>query len=182
MKKIRFVRRDEEAVFPTKALPGDIGWDLTAIRKHVVLPYGAVLYDTGIAVSPPEGYYVEIVPRSSLSKTGWMLANSVGIVDRQYVGNIYIALTRVNPDAPPLQTPFCRCQLILRKAEDAVMEEVEDLLDTVRGMGGFGSTDKQNDDEKENDCDENTQVDFRNDEKKTTIAGCYECYCDCLHK
>lgn len=137
---IKFVRKSEEAVVPTRAHPSDIGLDLVAIRKHAEFPCGTVLYDTGIAVSPPEGYYVEILPRSSMSKTGWMLANSVGTVDPTYTGNLYIALARVSPDVEEIPLPFCRCQLVLRKAEYAEMEEVDSLDNTTRGSGGFGST------------------------------------------
>jgi dUTP pyrophosphatase len=140
--KLKFVRKHEEAVVPTKAHHSDVGLDLTAIREHKIFDNGVVLYDTGIAITPPDGYYVEIVPRSSISKTGWMLANSVGTIDPSYTGNLYIALVRVVEDAPPLPLPFCKCQIVLRKIEDVEMEEVDFLYKTVRGDGGFGSTDQ----------------------------------------
>ena len=139
--KIQFIKRSGEAVTPTRAYPTDIGFDLTAIGLEKVYDNGVMLYDTKIAVKPPPGYYVEILPRSSMSKTGWMLANSVGTIDPDYTGNLMIALVRVVPDAPTLQLPFCKCQLVLRKAEYAEMEEVNGgFEDTVRGDGGFGST------------------------------------------
>lgn len=138
--KIKFVRRHDDAVVPSRAHYSDVGLDLTAIKEHKVLDNGVVLYDTGIAVTPPDGYYIEIVPRSSMSKTGWMLANSVGTIDPSYTGNLYIALVRVVHNAPAPDLPFCKCQIVLRKAEYAEMEEVGDLRDTVRGSGGFGST------------------------------------------
>ena len=69
-----------------------------------------------------------------------MLANSVGTVDPDYTGNLYIALAKINPDAPELELPFCKCQLILRKAIYADVIKVESLVDTDRGDGGFGST------------------------------------------
>lgn len=139
--KIQFIKRSGQAVTPTRAYPTDIGFDLTAIGLEKIYENGVMLYDTKIAVKPPPGYYVEILPRSSLSKTGWMLANSVGTIDPDYTGNLMIALVRVVPDAPTLQLPFCKCQLVLRKAEYAEMEEVNgEFKDTVRGDGGFGST------------------------------------------
>ena len=137
---IQYVRTLPNAVSPSRANATDIGLDLVAIKKHKVLPNGVVLYDTGIAASPPPGYYLEILPRSSISKTGWMLANSVGTIDPDYTGNLLIALVRVCPDAPELQLPFCKCQLVLRKAEYGVPQEVSSLQTTVRGSGGFGST------------------------------------------
>lgn len=140
--KIQFVRKHDDAVTPTRAHFSDVGLDLTAIKEYKILPNGVVLYDTGIAVSPPPGYYIEIVPRSSMSKTGWMLANSVGTIDPSYTGNLFIALVRVVLNAPTPELPFCKCQMVLRKAEYAQMEEVQNLTNTVRGDGGFGSTDK----------------------------------------
>jgi dUTP pyrophosphatase len=138
---LKVVRKDDNAIIPSRAHPSDIGLDLTAIKKHKVLENGAIMYDTGIAVSPPNGYYIEILPRSSMSKTGWMLANSVGTVDPNYTGNLYIALNRINNDTPEIELPFCKCQLVLRKAEYCTIKEVYNLEETDRGDGGFGSTD-----------------------------------------
>jgi dUTP pyrophosphatase len=137
---IQYVKRHPDAVTPSRANRTDIGLDLVAIAKHKVYPNGATLYDTGIAVSPPPGYYIELVPRSSISKTGWVLANSVGTIDPSYTGNLFVALIRVDPEAPEISLPFCACQIALRKAEYADVKEVEELTATERGDGGFGST------------------------------------------
>ncbi len=137
---LQVVKTHENAIMPSRAHPLDIGLDLTAIKKHKTLPHGIIMYDTGIAVKPPEGYYIEILPRSSISKTGWMLANSVGTVDPNYTGNLYIALAPVHPDVPEIELPFCKCQLVVRKAEYLDITEVSSLDDTDRGSGGFGST------------------------------------------
>jgi len=139
--KIQFVRTANNAVVPTKAFNTDAGFDITAIRVHQELDNGVILYDTGIAVRPPDGYYTEIVPRSSISKTGWMLANNIGIIDSSYRGNILIALVPTSDRSIPLEVPFCKCQLIMRKLEDVEMEEVSELNETERGDGGFGSSD-----------------------------------------
>lgn len=140
MLQIKYIKTDENAITPSRAYPTDIGMDLVAIRKHKVMDHGVILYDTGLAVTPPEGCYIEILPRSSISKTGWMLANSVGVIDRTYTGNLYVALVRVCPTAPELEPPFCVTQIVLRKAEYAEMKEVEVLESTDRGNGGFGSS------------------------------------------
>lgn len=141
---IQFVKKDENAVTPSRANPRDIGMDLVAIKIHKTLPNGVVFYDTGISVSPPEGYHIEIVPRSSISKTGWMLANSVGVIDPDYTGNLLIALAPTSVSGQnsefPLPLPFCVCQMVLRKAEYAEMVEVTELNSTERGDNGFGST------------------------------------------
>ena len=137
---IKYVKNDPDAVCPSRANPTDVGMDLVAIRKYKVYPNGATLYDTGLAVRPPPGYYIEIVPRSSISKTGWVLANGPGTIDPSYTGNLYIALIKVNPDAPEIPLPFCVCQMILRKAEHADIHEIAYLTKTERGDGGFGSS------------------------------------------
>lgn len=141
-----FKKTENDAVIPTKAHPSDTGYDLTLIRvsKDMSIPGSEqkiIMYDTGIAVCPPDGYYTEVVPRSSLSKTGYMLANSVGIIDSSYRGSIKVVVTG-DDSLGDLSLPFKGFQLILRKLEEAEVVEVDDLDATVRGDGGFGSTDK----------------------------------------
>lgn len=136
-----FVRTSESAVLPTKAHPSDSGFDLTLISA--VKSFGDVaLYGTGIKVKPPEGYYFDVVPRSSVSKTGYMLANSVGIIDQSYTGEILVALRKVDKTAPDLELPVRMAQLILRPMIPVDMEEVAELPTSERGDGGFGSTGK----------------------------------------
>jgi len=83
---------------------------------------------------------LEVVPRSSLSKTGWMLANSVGIIDPSYRGNIMVAVIKVDPNAQPLTLPFRGFQLVVRKQFHVDMVNADELDETNRGHGGFGST------------------------------------------
>ena len=64
------------------------------------------LYDTGICLDIPVGYYVEIVPRSSIVKSGYMLSNSIGIIDCSYKGNLYVGLTKICDDAIEIEYPF----------------------------------------------------------------------------
>lgn len=133
----------DDAVTPCKARESDVGLDLTIISVHKTMRENVIMYDTGIKLGIPTGYYVEVVPRSSLSKTGWMLANSVGIIDASYTGNIYVALIRADPDAEMLPLPFKGFQLILRKQNFVYVQEqdsIESLVHTARGTGGFGST------------------------------------------
>jgi dUTP pyrophosphatase len=142
-KCISFIIDDERAVIPTKAHPSDIGFDLTAIDVAKNISDRITLFETGIRVSPPEGYYIEILPRSSLSKTGYMLANSVGIIDPEYTGTLKIALIKIDNELVNIKLPFTRCQLVLRKAEYVEMIQVENFGTTSRGDGGFGSSDNR---------------------------------------
>ena len=83
---------------------------------------------------------MEIVPRSSLSKSGYILANSVGIIDNSYRGNLMVALTKVCDDAKEIEYPFRCCQMIVRKYVNTYLEEVGNVDKTKRNEGGFGST------------------------------------------
>lgn len=134
-------REDPNAIVPTKVRLSDVGFDLTIIKFHKKLTETTSLYDTGVRLSIPFGFYAEIVPRSSLSKSGHVLANSIGIIDPGYRSNIYVALAKVDPSAPDISFPFRCCQIILKRQEHAHVEEVfSELSETDRGAGGFGST------------------------------------------
>jgi deoxyuridine 5'-triphosphate nucleotidohydrolase len=137
---VSFIKTDSRAIIPTKAFPSDIGFDITAIDIFKKINDNIILFETGIAVKPPEGYYIEIVPRSSIVKTGYMLANSIGIIDPNFRDSLKIACIRIDNTLPELQVPFCKFQLILRKSINYVFNEVKELDNTDRDKGGFGST------------------------------------------
>jgi dUTP pyrophosphatase len=141
MASFRFRKTHENAVVPSKAHPEDSGFDLVLVSK-IKEENGVAFYDTGIAVAPPEGYYFEVYGRSSISKSGYMLANNVGIIDSTYRGSIRVALIKVNPQAPELELPCRLVQMIPRQFVHLDPVEVESLDDTVRGEGGFGSSNK----------------------------------------
>jgi deoxyuridine 5'-triphosphate nucleotidohydrolase len=133
---------DDSAIFPTKAHGSDVGYDLTIIKKVKDLTGNTGLFDTGIKVTPPNGFYTEIVPRSSLSKSGYILANSVGIIDPGYNGNLLIALTKIDQSCEDLVLPFKCCQLIFKfQYHNIKLEKCIELSDTTRNDGGFGSSD-----------------------------------------
>lgn len=130
---------EDGAVMPSRAHPTDVGYDLYCIQFLQDLAPNVRLYDTGVRIQVPDGYYCEVVPRSSMSKTGMSMANSVGIIDPDYTGTIKIAL-RFHEDAVAPVLPFRCCQLILRKRESLDFVVVETFAQTQRGEGGFGST------------------------------------------
>jgi dUTP pyrophosphatase len=129
------------AQIPMRAHPTDAGFDVTAI--DVLKTQGDVtFYGTGIRVCPPDGFYFDLVPRSSVSKTGYILANSVGIIDPGYTGEIIVALRKIDQGAKDLELPMRIAQLIPRRVHSEVemTECIGDLQKTDRGTGGFGST------------------------------------------
>lgn len=141
---IKVLMCDSNAQIPSRQHPDDIGCDVTLISRldgKTEDTVGEVTYfGTGIKIKPPKGYFVEIVPRSSLHKRGYMLANSVGIIDPGYRGEVVVALYKFK-ECDDLELPNNSVQIILRKANYAHVQIVETLDDTERGDGGFGSTD-----------------------------------------
>ena len=148
---IKVFKTCDEAVIPSKARYSDAGYDLTIIKEHKRLTSNTVIYDTGIKLEIPNGYYVEIVPRSSISRSGYILANNVGIIDQGYRGNLYIALTKINDETPDLSMPWRCCQMIVKKQiySKLVVCDSSDSCDSCghneieksnRGTGAFGST------------------------------------------
>jgi dUTP pyrophosphatase len=153
--QLKFARVNPNAVIPTKGTPHASGWDLTAISVHkrFFIPISGedekseraeiIMYDTGIKVRPPDGKYTVITPRSSIIKTGYLLANNIGIIDEDYRGHLYIAVVKLDPRTPDFKLPFKKFQLLLLNKENAEAVEVDEseLDETERGSGGFGSTD-----------------------------------------
>ena len=137
------IKTDIDAILPSKTNGSDVGFDLSIIKKLKDFNSKTALYDTGIKIQIDFGYYAEIVPRSSISKSGYILANNIGIIDNSYRGNLMIALTKIADDAVDIEYPFKCCQLIIRKQVYANIEEVKSLYSTKRNDGGFGSTDSK---------------------------------------
>uniref|UniRef100_A0A6C0IBT9 dUTP diphosphatase n=1 Tax=viral metagenome TaxID=1070528 RepID=A0A6C0IBT9_9ZZZZ len=153
---IKVFTADESAVIPSKARYSDAGYDLTIIKEYKRLTSNTIIYDTGIKLEIPNGYYVEIVPRSSISKSGYILANNVGIIDQGYRGNLYIALAKINDEMPDLTLPYKCCQMIVKKqvysklvysgsgsssGSDSNDSSSGSIIgNSSRGTGAFGST------------------------------------------
>tara|TARA_E500000178_G_C16850999_1_gene675125 strand:+ start:271 stop:711 length:441 start_codon:yes stop_codon:yes gene_type:complete len=136
--KIKFKKLNERAEIPFYAKDGDAGMDLVAttlVRTSKFFEYG-----TDLAMEIPKGYVGLLFPRSSISKTDHFLRNSVGVIDSGYRGEIKLRMS-----IPALgETEYLIGdkvgQLILMKLPWVEIEEVEELSDTDRGEGGFGST------------------------------------------
>lgn len=129
------------AVPPSKNNITDSGYDLTIIEE--VKRFGAaILYGTGIKITPPFGYYFDMIPRSSISKTGYILANNIGVIDRQYKGEIFVPLIKLDKNAKDLELPCKIVQIIPRRICHFDIQEIseEELEKSSRGEGGFGSS------------------------------------------
>lgn len=137
---IRYKKLHPDAVTPFKAHAGDAGWDLTAISstRCIAADFAFIEYDTGIAFEIPEGYVGLLFPRSSICNTGLILANSVGVIDSNYRGSVKFRFKHI-PDTAAYNTGDRIGQLVVVPIVTE-LEEVNELSDTDRNAGGFGST------------------------------------------
>lgn len=130
------------AVIPHYATEGSAGFDFKTLEEIVLHPGERVLVPTGLAMEIPTGKQLEIRSRSGLaSKQGVIVLNSPGTVDCDYRGEIKILLCNISGGVTSLQAGASIAQGIITEATQVEFEEVESLSETVRGEGGFGSTD-----------------------------------------
>ena len=137
----KWARTIPNAPKPSKNRFSDSGYDLHLVKK-IKVQSGVHYFDTGIQVQPENGYYFDLVGRSSISKTGWMVANNIGIIDASYTGTVIVALVKIDQDALELELPCKLVQLIPRQLILMEPIEVDSLDDTERGDKGFGSSGK----------------------------------------
>jgi dUTP pyrophosphatase len=133
--KFRYAKTQKEAIAPFKNKITDTGYDLTLIR-FIKEQNGVLYYGTGIKIQPDYGFYFDLVPRSSICKTGYIMANSIGILDHSFSGEIIVPLIKINKNLEDLLLPCRLMQLIPRQLilMDAV--EVDELMETTRGDDG----------------------------------------------
>jgi len=141
------VRRLDPALpLPAAAHPGDAGYDLRA-REAAVLPPGGgrAAVPTGIAVAIPPGWAGLVLPRSGLAlRHGVTCLNAPGLIDAGYRDEIRVILVNHDPTEPFKVEPGDRiAQLVIQAVEPIEWDEVDDLGETARGLGGFGSTGRQ---------------------------------------
>jgi dUTP pyrophosphatase len=144
--KVRFKKLSLKAVTPSYAMPGDAGLDLTAIQYTVDPEHNFINYYTGLAVEIPQGYVGLLFPRSSVSKTDLSLANSVGVIDSGYRGEIIFRYKFKRNEHFASMRRFKEGdrvgQLLIIPYPTVELEEVTELSSTERDTGGFGSTNK----------------------------------------
>tara|TARA_Y100000385_G_C12625828_1_gene439023 strand:- start:89 stop:508 length:420 start_codon:yes stop_codon:yes gene_type:complete len=129
---------DNKSVLPDYAKKGDAGMDLTCVSLVKAAKYYE--YGTGLAMEIPEGYVGLVFPRSSISKTDHFLRNSVGVIDAGYRGEIKLRMSIPAPGEAEYKVGDKIGQIIIIKLPWVQIEEAEELSETDRGNGGFGST------------------------------------------
>ena len=133
----KFINKNTQSK-PFRADEGSAGFDLYAVdieEKNEILTV-----HTGIAVEIPYGYAGFLFPRSSIYKTGLSLANSVGVIDSSYRGEIMCKFRIINKDSPMYKIGERCCQLIILPVPNVDYVETDELTETSRGVGGFGSS------------------------------------------
>jgi dUTP diphosphatase len=139
---LRFRRLAAAARPPTQAHEGDAGYDLHAAEGATIGPGERASVGTGIAVAIPEGQAGLVIPRSGLAaRHGISVVNAPGLIDSGYRGEVRVLLLNTDATEPFAIEPGDRiAQLVLVRTEAEELEEVAELDETARGMGGFGST------------------------------------------
>jgi len=138
---IRYKKLHEDAIEPTRGSEWAAGYDLYAAEDKYIDKNQTVKVGTGIAVEIPHGYFGGIYARSGLAtKEGIRPANCVGIVDADYRGEIIVALHNEGVLLKEIHKGDRIAQLVIQPCISPVFKEVDDLTDTNRGEGGFGST------------------------------------------
>jgi dUTP pyrophosphatase len=139
---LRAVRLDPRAVLPTRAYPGDAGLDLYSLEQVVLAPGERASVRTGVAVEIPPGYAGLVLPRSGLAaRHGIALVNAPGLIDSGYRGELQVLLLNTDRGATCVLAAGDRiAQLVLIAVATPAVVEVEELTDSERGQGGFGSS------------------------------------------
>ena len=135
-----FKKTHPDAVKPQYSLEGDGCLDLWAVSREED-NNGNIVFNTGIAMEIPEGFVGLLFPRSSVTKTEFFLGNSVGVIDSNYRGDIMLKFTKAKGRAGKSYYPGDKIgQLLIVERPTVKLREVEELSETNRGDGGFGST------------------------------------------
>jgi dUTP pyrophosphatase len=140
--RLPFKRLDPDAPLPSPAHPGDAGLDLASSVDVAVGPRERALVPTGVAVAIPEGHAGLVLPRSGLaSRQGLTLANAPGLIDAGYRGEVTCAVVNLDRDqAVKIRRGDRIAQLVVVALPEVAPEWAEDLPDSQRGEGGFGSS------------------------------------------
>lgn len=143
--KIQIKKLNENAVIPTRGSEQAAGYDLYAATDEpiTILPHETAKIGTGLAIAVPDGYFGAIFARSGLAaKQGLRPANCVGVADSDYRGEYIVALHNDTDFERTIAPKERIAQLVVMPYLAVEFDEVDELSETARGAGGFGSTGK----------------------------------------
>jgi deoxyuridine 5'-triphosphate nucleotidohydrolase len=136
---LKFKQLDPRAVLPTRGSALSAGLDLFSIEDLQIAPHARVLARTGLSVAIPDGFYGRVAPRSGLAARHGLDVLS-GVIDSDYRGEIVCLLYNTGEETIVLPPGSKICQLIIEKIIMPTPRWEEELEETARGAGGFGST------------------------------------------
>jgi dUTP pyrophosphatase len=140
---IRIKKLDPRGVIPAYQTEEAAGFDLHSIDDVILAKGERKLIGTGLAFGIDAGYEVQIRPRSGLAlKHGITVLNTPGTIDSDYRGEIKVLLINLGDEPFEIKEGERIAQAVIKEVVQATFELVEELDDTVRGVGGFGSTGK----------------------------------------
>lgn len=126
---------------PTYATAGAAGMDVVAAEELILMPGARHAVATGFAMAIPDGYEMQVRPRSGLAlKHGVTCLNTPGTIDSDYRGEVKVILANLGSEPFPIARGDRIAQLVPAPVQRAMVSEVDSLDDTARGAGGFGST------------------------------------------
>ena len=132
----------EDSELPTRGSAYAAGYDLYAHEYAAILPHQTMKVGTGVAITPPEGMFGAIFARSGLAtKQGLRPANCVGVCDEDYTGEYIVAIHNDTDETKYIEQGDRIAQLVFLPYVNVDFNIVDDLKETKRGDGGFGSTD-----------------------------------------
>lgn len=141
--KIQIKRLRDTAVIPTRGSEKAAGYDLYATANYDIAPHSTVKVGTGISIALPDNSFGAIFARSGLAtKKGLRPANCVGVCDSDYRGEYIVPLHNDTDEMMSIEAGERIAQLIVMPFIPVEFEEVDELDETERGAGGFGSTGK----------------------------------------
>ncbi len=139
-----FKRIHPEAVLPAYAHASDAGMDVRSVETLVIPAGGRALVHTGLVAIIPPNYEIQVRPRSGLAlKQGVTVLNTPGTVDAGYRGEIGVILANLGTTDFEVKVGDKIAQLVFAPVTQPVIEEVFEIDETDRGVGGFGSTGRQ---------------------------------------
>jgi dUTP pyrophosphatase len=140
--ELRIKRLDRQLPLPRYAHAGDAGLDLFAAADIEIEPLHRALVPTGIAVAIPDGYAGFVQPRSGLAlRHGLSFVNTPGLIDSHYRGEIKVIAVNLDASTPiSIARGDKVAQLVIQAVANVELAEVDELDETMRGEGGFGST------------------------------------------
>ncbi len=140
MINVKIQKIKDNAIIPHYAHDGDAGLDLYSTEDYLLKPGERVLVSTGIKIAVPKGYEAQVRPKSGLAlKHGLSVVNTPGTIDAGYRGEVGVIVINLGKEDVKIEKEKKVAQMVFNKVEEATFSE-EELDDTKRGIGGFGST------------------------------------------